>query len=183
MNLYFRLVWLVLVRFFRRIPQDPMSPCLSAFRVNFLDMDLNVHMNNGRYLSVMDLGRIDLMMRAGHFWHLFMHGYYPVTVAESIRFRKSLFILQKFQLETHIEAWDARDICISQKFFRKGELIAEGYVQARFRRRGRKASISTPELFSAVGLTYDGPRSTERTKKLAQIQSCLAVKSDFVHSS
>lgn len=173
----------MLLRLFRRLPQDPLSPCLSAFRVNFLDMDLNVHMNNGRYLSVMDLGRIDLMMRAGHFWHLFLQGYYPVSVAESIRFRKSLFIFQKFHVETHIEAWDARDVYISQKFLRMGELIAEGYVQARFRRRGQKDSISTPELFSAVGLTYEGPRSNERTRKLAQIQSCLAVKSRSVHSS
>lgn len=178
MNLYFRFLWMILVRFFNRKAQNPMSPCVSVFRVNVLDMDLNVHMNNGRYLSVMDLGRIDLMIRAGHFWRLFIKGYYPVTVAESIRFRRSLFILERFEVVTQIDAWDLRDIFMSQKFFRRGELVAEGYVQARFRRRGQKASISTSQLFALVGLPYDGPQLTERSKKLAQVQACLAVKSE-----
>lgn len=29
------------------------------------DLDINLHMNNGRYLSLCDLGKIDLMLRTG----------------------------------------------------------------------------------------------------------------------
>jgi hypothetical protein len=35
------------------------------FCVLLNDLDLNLHMNNGRYLSVCDLGKIDVMIRSG----------------------------------------------------------------------------------------------------------------------
>jgi hypothetical protein len=36
-----------------------------GFRVLPGDLDVNVHLNNGRYLALMDLGRFDLLIRAG----------------------------------------------------------------------------------------------------------------------
>ena len=36
-----------------------------AFRVSPGDIDVNRHMNNGRYLTIMDLGRIDVLIRTG----------------------------------------------------------------------------------------------------------------------
>lgn len=38
-----------------------------AMRVWPTDLDVQRHMNNGRYLSLMDLGRMDLLVRSG-FW-------------------------------------------------------------------------------------------------------------------
>ena len=36
-----------------------------GFRVLPGDLDVNVHLNNGRYLALMDLGRFDLLIRGG----------------------------------------------------------------------------------------------------------------------
>ena len=59
-------------------------------RVLPTDLDILGHMNNGVYFSIMDLGRMDLMVRAG-LWKGFRDkGWYPVMANETATFRKSL---------------------------------------------------------------------------------------------
>ena len=109
-------------------------------------------MNNGRYLSLMDLGRIDLMIKSKVFWKLFINGYYPVVVTEGIRFKKSLTPFQKFTILTKIENLDDKDFFITQKFLVKESVYAEGVIQGRFKKRGRKDSITTAELLQFLNV-------------------------------
>ena len=45
-------------------------------------------MNNGRYLTLMDLGRADLVIRSGLWRAVLRHGWAPVVSAVKIRFRR-----------------------------------------------------------------------------------------------
>lgn len=173
MNLYFRFIFLLIKRVFLKKPLDLFDPCETTFWVNPLDLDMNMHMNNGRYLSIMDLGRFDLMIRAGVFWTYIKKGYYPVVFSESIRFKKSLQPFQTFNMITTIESWDEKDFYISQKFVVKGEMIAEGYIRGRFKQRGRKGSVPTPEVFSVGGKTFDSSRLSELSKAQVSVDSLL----------
>lgn len=66
----FRLAWLsIRSRFGPRI--QPTEVARTGFRVWPTDLDVLMHMNNGVYLSIMDLGRIDLMARSGA-WDRFL---------------------------------------------------------------------------------------------------------------
>lgn len=131
-------------------------------------------MNNGKYLSLMDLGRVDLMIKAGIFGTLVKKGFYPVVVSQSIRFKKSLEPLQKFKMITTIESWDEKDFFISQKFV-VGEIIyAEGYIKGRFKQRGRKGSITTPELFAASGIEYKEASISKKADAQNEIEKFLA---------
>jgi acyl-CoA thioesterase FadM len=49
----------------RRSPLGPLDESVMTLRVLPTDVDANLHMNNGRYLSIMDLGRFDLTVRNG----------------------------------------------------------------------------------------------------------------------
>ena len=62
MNLLVRLVWLLLSHR-RRGPISIWDQAVTPMRVLPNDLDLLWHMNNGRYLSLMDQGRVDLMVR------------------------------------------------------------------------------------------------------------------------
>src|SRR5690625_2862882 len=65
-NMYLRLLlFMIRVRFASRLSIWDTSH--TAFRVNLADLDVQRHMNNGRFLSIMDLGRMDLMLRS-RFW-------------------------------------------------------------------------------------------------------------------
>ena len=83
MNLLVRLVWLLLSHRLRG-PISIWDQAVTPMRVLPNDLDLLWHMNNGRYLSLMDQGRVDLMVRAGLWAELNMRGWFPVVVAQTI---------------------------------------------------------------------------------------------------
>ena len=64
MNLYLRLLFLLL-GIWRLPPRGLLEASRAVFRVLPNDCDMNLHMNNGRYLSFMDLGRVHLMAQSG----------------------------------------------------------------------------------------------------------------------
>lgn len=49
----------------RRPPLEPFEESVLRLRVLPNDLDYNLHVNNGRYLMLMDLGRLDLVVRLG----------------------------------------------------------------------------------------------------------------------
>lgn len=150
MNLYFRFFWLILRNLILRPKFHFLDPILSKFRVSLVDLDFNFHMNNGRYLSLMDLGRLDLMMKSGVLWKLVFSGYYPVVTSEMIRFRRSLQFPQKFRLETQVVGWDKKDFYLMQRFYHGSELSATGFIKGRFRKWGEKSSILTEEIIAII---------------------------------
>ena len=60
------------------------------------DLDVNVHMNNGRYLALMDLGRFDLMVRARLYRPKEHRQRWPVLGSTMVRYRRSLQPFQRF---------------------------------------------------------------------------------------
>ena len=166
MNLYIRFLWLLLKRIYVKEPVTLFTRTTYPLRVNVLDLDFHAHVNNGRYLTLMDLGRFDLLLRSKIFWKMVRHGYYAVVSSESIRFKKALSLFQKFDLITEVEAWDEKSFYIKQQFVCDGELYAEGYVKGCFRKRGHKGPISTKDVFTFIGEEYKEPHLT----KLATLQ-------------
>lgn len=179
MNLYIRFIILLIKRFFVQKPIDLFSKCRTSFIVQVTDLDLNFHMNNGIYLSIMDLGRMDLLIRSGVFFKLLRNGYYPVVVSEVIRFKKSLSLFQHFEMETYIDAWDEKDFYIAQKFFVNNEIIAEGYIRGRFKKRGRKSSLTTNELFETMGHPSKAIKGSIKASGLFDADKNLASKENI----
>jgi acyl-CoA thioesterase FadM len=133
-------------------------------------------MNNGRYFSIMDLGRIDLLLRAGVFWKFLRQGYSGVVTSESIRFKRSLRLFERFEMITLIESWNDKDFFMTQRFVCGEQIVAEGCVQGRFRRRNRKGSVPSAEIFSLLGTPYPGAKPSELAGAQLEIESRLAIK-------
>ena len=89
MNLWLRLLSLFCFSWFRE-RCDILGPCLTPFRVLPSDLDVLGHMNNGKYLSLLDLARTDIMIRSGVLPQLIKRQWYPVLAAETIAFKSSL---------------------------------------------------------------------------------------------
>jgi len=121
------------------------------------DLDILGHMNNGVYLSIMDLGRLDLLVRAG-IWKKFDRlGYYPVVANESISFRRSLQPWQRYVLETRIVGYDDRAVYVEQRFVVGGEVFARAFVRGRFLKKSG-GIVTMDELSDATGIdTTDRP--------------------------
>ncbi|MFC6356442.1 thioesterase family protein [Luethyella okanaganae] len=132
-------------------------------RTNFVtlptDQDILRHMNNGVYLSIMDIARFDMLRRNG-VWQVFKaRGWYPVVVAETISFRRSLTLWQRFTIESRILGFDDKAVYVEQRFVRPGadgrpEIYAQGYVRGRFLKRGGGV-VAIDDLVEAVGVAPD----------------------------
>jgi len=155
MALFLRLLLLLLTAPFR--PRCQLfEPTRKRFRVWPPDLDVLFHVNNGVYLSMLDVARVDLLLRSGLVRRLWRKGLYPVVAAETIRFRRSLQLFQAFEVETVIIGWDDKAFIIQHRFLRREELVAEAFVRSRFLRRGG-GTVGSRELLGLVGRSEPSP--------------------------
>lgn len=125
---------------------------ISRIRLTTLPTDLDVlrHMNNGRYLSLFDLGRWDLLTRTGMAEAMKHHGWYAVVSAETVTFRKSLQLWQRFDVESRLLGHDEKAVYLEHRAVVDGEIYARVIVRARMLKRSG-GTLSHQELFAAVG--------------------------------
>lgn len=133
---------------------DAYSVARLPLRVLPTDLDLLRHVNNGVYFSLFDLGRFDLLIRSG-IWDTFTErGWYPVVASETITFRKSLELGQKFIVETRILGLDEKSVYLEHRAVVKGEVYTQAFIRARFLKRSG-GTVSVAELLAALGGDHD----------------------------
>lgn len=131
MNLYLRLLKLLLMLpFVRR--QALFDAGRIAFRVWPNDCDINLHLNNGRYLTFMDLGRMHLLAQIGLLRELPRRRWAPVLSAAEISFIRPIQPFQKFVLVTRMLTWDEKYFYLEQRFEAGGQLCAVALVKGLF---------------------------------------------------
>lgn len=134
MNLIFRMIRVLL--WARHRPKvHPLEETSLTFTVWPSDVDVLMHMNNGRYLTLMDLGRADAISRSGVRASLEQRNWYPVVASETIRFRESLAMFARFDLRTRTLGWDDKSFYLRQLFLLRGRVVAVGIVRVRFLKR------------------------------------------------
>ena len=121
-----------------------------SMRVLPTDLDLLWHVNNGVYFSYMDFGRWDSIFRNGVYDRAKERGWYSVVAGETIKFRRSLKLWDRFEIETQIKGYDEKYFFIQQRFLKKDEHMATGLVKVRFlNKSGGKVSVKEIlELFN-----------------------------------
>jgi acyl-CoA thioesterase FadM len=123
------------------------------FRVLPTDVDLNVHLTNSRYPQLMDMGRLDLLLRAG--WHRLPRSERPWPVAVEItqRFRLELRLGQRFTLETRATGRVRRALVFEQRFLVGDVVHAEAEVRVVVLRGGRVVDPGALVALLGVGET------------------------------
>ena len=150
MNLIFRTI-LQLLRSRRGTRIGMHDVGRTPFRVLPTDLDVLGHMNNGVYLSIMDLARMDLMIRAGAWSRLRALGYYPVVSNQTISYRKSLQPWQRFVVETRIAGYDSKGVFVEQRFVVGGEIYARAFMRGRFLKKSG-GTVAIGEVADALGV-------------------------------
>jgi acyl-CoA thioesterase FadM len=158
MNLIIRLLKTLLFFLCRPTRRGILDVSVVRFRVWPNDLDTNLHMNNGRYLTLMDLGRLDLLLHIGAVPHVLKHKWFPVLAATLIRFRRPLNLFQKFEIRTRIVTWDAKWVYLEQTILRKGDLVLQAYLKGVF--VGPKGSVPITRLLELMKVTDAPPPMT-----------------------
>ncbi len=155
MNLLFRLLKTLLLWVLRPARHGILEESVVRFRVWPNDLDTNLHMNNGRYMTLMDLGRLDLLLRNGSIRHVLRQRWYPVLAGTLIRFRRPLNLFQKFEIRTRIVTWDSKWVYLEQRMLRRGDLVLQAYLKGVF--MGPKGSVPITELLALMGVVQSPP--------------------------
>lgn len=122
------------------------------------DLDIWMELNNGRTLTVYDLGRIPLAKRTGLIT-LMKEQRWGLTIAGSVvRYRRRVRMFDKVEIQSRLIGWDARffyieqsmwntrDDCTSQAIFRAALTDANGIVTTQRACTAMKLDPISPQL-------------------------------------
>lgn len=130
-----------------------MDSATLKLRVWPTDMDINWHLTNSRYLAMMDLGRIELLLRAGVMRRILKRRWLPVVSMANVYYRRQINPLQVFELHTRLLGWDEKWFYLEQRFESETGLMAVGIVKGLF--RGPQGNVPTVALLDLVGHAGD----------------------------
>ncbi len=155
MNLYFRLLWMILRLFFKPRRATLTESFRRPFRVLPSDCDFNLHLTNGRYFSLLDIARVEHLARIKLIWPLLKRGWLPVLNATEMTFIRPIAPLRKFDIVTRIVTWDDKYLYLEQRFESPGTLHAVSLARAAF---VCKRELVPPAMVVALaGYTGEAP--------------------------
>ncbi|GAA6136047.1 thioesterase family protein [Oceaniserpentilla sp. 4NH20-0058] len=159
MNLYFRL-FLIFIRTLRKkhIPIDDLANSVSV-RVLPNDLDLNMHVNNGRYLTFCDLTRVDLFIRSGLASLMIKNKWNPIIAEHSMEYIRPLNLFDKVEVSMKITHWDEKFFYCTHEFHKDEKLIAKGTSRALV--ISKQGSLS-PEFILQEVDTYQMQKNPQR---------------------
>lgn len=112
------------------------------------DIDFNVHLNNSRYLSFMDYGRVHSWASTGILDQTVRNGWKPLAGSISITYRRSLGFLASFELVTRNVCWDDKWFYQEHVFRFKEGLSAIAWVKVLF--RGKEGNIAPQQIVDTI---------------------------------
>jgi acyl-CoA thioesterase FadM len=154
LNLYFRLL-LTLLRALRAPRVRPGDTVELRLRVLPTDLDLNGHMNNGRYLTLVDLGLLTVFIRSGFARLCLSKGWRPMGGGSVVYFRRALTLFQAYTLRFTIVAWDEFWNYARFEFVRDDQVCATGFVKGAA--HSRAGLVRNAEIYPALGYPQPSP--------------------------
>lgn len=179
MNLWFRLLWLLLATPFRARLQLPQNAGRLHMRVWPNDLDTNLHMNNGRYFTIMDLGRMDMLFRGGATWRIIRKRHWaPLLAATQMRFRLPLDLWQKFVLETKLLCWDEQWFYIEQRFIidegdKKGAVAAIALLRGGFYDGQQGRMLKVADMAQTLHMDPQSPPEPDFVREWKEAEDAL----------
>jgi len=157
MNLYFRLLWMVLRLWFRPGAVSLTEPFRRSFRVLPTDCDFNLHLTNSRYFALIDVARVEQLARLKLIGPLLKKRWLPFLNASEITFIRPLPPLKQFDIVTRIVTWDDKYLYIEQRFETPGILHAVSLGRAAFV-HGREL-VPPAQVAAMAGHSGEAPAS------------------------
>lgn len=93
-----------------------------------VDLDLWVELNNGRTLTIYDLGRIPLGIRTGLFDAMRREGWGLTVAGSVVRYRRRVRLFDRITMKSRVIGWDDKFIYIEQGMFVRGDVCTSHAV-------------------------------------------------------
>lgn len=121
-----------------------------------LDLDLWWELNNGRTLTIYDLGRIPLAERTGLIALMRRQGWGLTIAGSVVRYRRRVRMWDRIQIQSRLIGWDRRFLYIEQSMWRPDGTCTS---QAAFRAAltDGKGIVTTDRITAALDIAAESP--------------------------
>ncbi|WP_273457623.1 thioesterase family protein [Nevskia ramosa] len=151
MSLIFRLLWVFLSQTLGRRSRDVFAVQRVHSRALPNDLDLNLHVNNGRLMTFIDFGRIDWLWQIGALQQAYRQRFIPVIGDISVRYLKPLKVFERFTIESRVLGWDAKWGYFEHRLLKdNGDLVLLLVNRGLFWKRGTGA-MPIAEVIASCG--------------------------------
>ena len=136
-----------------RITIDDVSD--TTFRIRPWDIDMFLEANNGRILTLYDLGRFDFSIRVG-LAKLLKHNRWGLVVAGStVRYRQRVKMFEKVTIYTQVVGYEGRWIYIVQSMWVRDTPASSILLRTGITSKGKV--IPAGDVVSALGVDHWNP--------------------------
>lgn len=135
------------------------------FRVWITDVDVSI-MNHAAMMSVMEMGRIDFMVRTGFLRLAQKNKWYFPSSSINVQFFRPLKMFEKALVVTKVFYTDERSIYLEQKIIRENKMIAACIVKSTIRKGREQINIlEVLKIFNNIKAPQDGQDIIEHMEK------------------
>ncbi len=150
------------VRFFKEMWVHRSAPPLALGETHVTtlvcwpwDIDLWMELNNGRTLTLMDLGRSVLLQRMGVVEVMKRERWAGTVAGSSVRYRRRIRMFDRVELHSRIVGWDERFTYVEQAFWKRGECCSHALIRIAI--TAGKGIIPSSAMAEALGLAPESP--------------------------
>ena len=152
----------------------------SILNLRVLPNDIDIRqMTNDRFISIMDLGRMDMAFRVGLIKPMFREKWVPLATFDTIRFRHFLKVFQKYRLRTKIIFWDEKTFYFEQQFERHNRIVATGYVCATC--LGSDGPIDPERVIASTGQSVTKPQKSVQVSILQDLEKNIHERQKYLN--
>ncbi|MCH8543384.1 MAG: acyl-CoA thioesterase [Alcanivorax sp.] len=139
------------------------------FRVGLLDLDLNLHLNNAKYLKFMDRCRLEHSVCTGLLNSMIEARCNVVVANAEIAYVRELRPYQHFAVSTRVLGWDDKYMYYDQRFDAQGKLHTHALLRVVHMYGGKSISPQAVQEMTGMNMSTPAlPEYVEQWKKLLQ---------------
>lgn len=119
------------------------------------DLDLWAELNNGRTLTLYDLGRIPLAMRTGLGDLIRTHRWGITVAGNTVRYRRRVRMFDRVEIVSRCIGWDARFVYMEQSMWRAGDCTSHMLLRSAI--TSKSGIVPPAEALAALGQPAASP--------------------------
>lgn len=141
---------------FRNAPRlEPLEAHVSTHICWPWDLDPWIELNNGRTLTLYDLGRLPMAQRAGLIGVLREQGWGITVAGNSTRYRRRIRMFDRFTMVSRVIGWDSRFVYMEQSMWKRGECC--NHMLLRSAITSAQGIVPPGQVMEAMGRAPESP--------------------------
>ncbi|MEM8775826.1 MAG: acyl-CoA thioesterase [Pseudomonadota bacterium] len=137
-------------------PLEPLGVNVSHHYCLPWDIDLWMELNNGRTLTLFDLGRVPMAIRVGLVGIMRRNKWSLAVAGACVRYRRRIRMFEKIEMRSRMTCWDEKFIYVEQSMWKQdGECACHAVF--RIAMTSKTGIVPPPKIIDEMGVSAQNP--------------------------